>query len=204
MTLWTDFNNAEDTGAFNLIPKGSLLKVRMTLKPGGYDDPAQGWTCGFATRSEKTGSVFLNAEFIVLEGEYAKRKLWTLIGLQSANGHAWGDMGRSFIKGALNSAFGLLPQDVSPAAQAKRRIRDFGDLDGLVFAAQVSWERDDTGEDKAVIKAPVTPSHARYAEVMHGGGASAAHGGTSAPSGATTAAPRTTAAPVATRPTWAQ
>ena len=46
MTAWNDFNDAEQQQSFDLIPKGTLARVRMTLKPGGFDDPAQGWTGG--------------------------------------------------------------------------------------------------------------------------------------------------------------
>jgi len=32
---WTDFNDAEaQQGGFNLIPKGTLVPVRMTIRPG--------------------------------------------------------------------------------------------------------------------------------------------------------------------------
>ena len=34
---WQDFNDAEQQQGFDLIPKGALVKVRMTIKPG---DPA--------------------------------------------------------------------------------------------------------------------------------------------------------------------
>ena len=45
--LWNDFNSAQDNA--NLIPKGTLAKVRLTIRPGGFDDPAQGWTGGYRT-----------------------------------------------------------------------------------------------------------------------------------------------------------
>ncbi len=44
MTTWNDFNSADDQNNFDLIPKGTLVKVRMTIRPGGYDDASQGWT----------------------------------------------------------------------------------------------------------------------------------------------------------------
>ena len=31
--VWTDFNNAEVQQDYDLIPKGTLAKVRLTLKP---------------------------------------------------------------------------------------------------------------------------------------------------------------------------
>ena len=49
MSAWNDFNDAEQQQTFDLIPKGTVAKVRMTIKPGGYDDPNQGWTGGYAT-----------------------------------------------------------------------------------------------------------------------------------------------------------
>lgn len=35
----------------SLIPKGMLAKERLTLRAGGFDDPAQGWTGGYAVHS---------------------------------------------------------------------------------------------------------------------------------------------------------
>ena len=59
-TMWNDFNDARQNT--NLIPKGTLAKVRLTIRPGGFDDPSQGWTGGYATRGT-TGAVYLNAEY---------------------------------------------------------------------------------------------------------------------------------------------
>ncbi|ALN78558.1 hypothetical protein LA76x_0397 [Lysobacter antibioticus] len=175
----------------------------MTIKPGGYNDVNQGWLHGWATRGD-SGAVYLNGEFVVLEGQYARRKLWSLIGLHSDKGPTWGQMGRSFIKGALNSAFGLHPDDVSAAAQAGRCIESFADLDGLVFAGKVDWERDQHNEDKAVIKTPIMPDHPGYKEVMGvvpepGNG----QAGASVPAHVAHAA-QAAASPVAGRPVWAQ
>jgi len=105
MTAWNDFNDADaQQSGFDLIPKGTTVAVRMTIKPGGYDDPAQGWGGGYATESFETGSIYLAAEFVVTAGDHAKRKMWSNIGLHSKKGPTWGQMGRSFIRAALNSA----------------------------------------------------------------------------------------------------
>jgi hypothetical protein len=37
MGSWNDFNDAQSNT--NLIPKGTLAKVRLTIRPGGFDDP---------------------------------------------------------------------------------------------------------------------------------------------------------------------
>ena len=84
----------------------------------------------------------------------------------------------------------------SPQAQNARRIGGFADLDGLEFLAKVDWEKDQHGQDKAVIKQAIQPDHKDYAALM--GGAHAP-----APAPATPTAPAASA-PVAGRPSWAQ
>ena len=132
-----DFNSASEQTSFDLIPKGALVRVRMTVKPGGFDDASQGWTGGYATRNDNTGSVYLNCEFVVMEGQYARRKMWSLIGLYSPKGPEWSNMGRTFIKAVLNSARAIHPNDNGPAAQNARRINGFADLDGVVVHQQL-------------------------------------------------------------------
>lgn len=163
---WNDFNSAEEQSNYDVIPKGTLVKVRMTIKPGGYDDQQQGWTGGYATRNDTKGSVYLNCEFVVLEGKYAKRKMWSLIGLYSPNGPEWADMGRSFVRGILNSARGISGKDNSPNAQEARRINSFADLDGIEFIGKVGMGEDQNGEDKNEIRTAVTPDNKEYAALM--------------------------------------
>ena len=193
MSTWNDFNNADDQQSYDLIPKGTLTKVRMTIRPGGYDDPNEGWTGGYATRNDKTGSVYLNAEFVVTEGPYARRKVWSLIGLHSGKGPEWANMGRAFIKGILNSARGVHPSDETPQAQNARRISGFADLDGIEFVAKLDWEKDAKGDDKNVVKQAIAPDHKEYGTAM---------GAVSAP--APTPAASTQATSNAGRPSWAQ
>lgn len=163
---WNDFNSADDQSGFDVIPKGTLAKVRMTIKPGGHDDASQGWTGGWATRSNTTGAVYLNCEFVVLEGKYARRKIWSLIGLYSAKGPDWANIGRAFIKGILNSSRGVSNKDNSPAAQNARRINGLGCLDGVEFVARIDIEKDQNGDDKNVIKLAITPDNKEYASLM--------------------------------------
>ena len=157
---WNDFNDAKQVS--NLIPKGTIAKVQLTIRPGGYDDLTQGWTGGYVTRGS-TGAVYLSGEFTVLEGPYARRKIFTLIGLYSPKGPDWGNMGRSLVRGILNSARGISDKDASPQAQAARRITGLGDLDGLTFLAKIDVGKDANGEDKNEIRLAVTPDHKEYA-----------------------------------------
>ena len=206
---WNDFNDADaQHGSFDLIPKGTIVPLRMTIKPGGHDDHSQGWTGGYATESFDTGAVYLACEFVVTGGPFAKRKLWSNVGLHSRKGPTWGQMGRSFIRAALNSARNVHPQDNTPQAVAARRINSFADLDGIEFIARVDVEKDAKGEDRNVVKLAVEPDHKEYAALMGGAARSATGGGSSgAPAQAMPAyAPSARAAqPSATgRPSWAQ
>jgi hypothetical protein len=167
---WTDFNDARQNS--NLIPKGTIARVRLTIRPGGFSDPTQGWTGGYAKRGA-SGAVYLDAEYTVLEGQYARRKIWSMIGLFSPKGPDWANMGRSFVRGMLNSARGLSDKDNSPEAQNARRISGLGDLDGLEFVARIDVGSDSNGEEKNDIRQAVTRDHKEYAAVvgsMTGGG----------------------------------
>ena len=206
---WNDFNDAEaQQGAFDLIPKGTIVPLRMTIKPGGHDDHSQGWSGGYATLSLDTGAVYLACEFVVTAGPFAKRKMWSNVGLRSAKGPNWGQMGRSFIRAALNSSRNVHPQDNTPQAAAARRITSFADLDGIEVIARVDVEKDAKGQDRNVVKIAIEPDHRDYAALMGsvpkgptGGGNSGAPA-QAAPAFA--AATRPAQTPVSGRPTWAQ
>ncbi len=199
MGPWNDFNDAQSNA--NLIPKGTLAKVRLTIRPGGFDDASQGWTGGYATRGS-TGAVYLNGEFTVTEGQYAKRKIWSLIGLYSPKGPDWANMGRSLVRGMLNSARGISDKDNSPEAQAARRINGFADLDGIEFVARIDIGTDVNGEDKNEIRAAVTPDHRDYAQIM--GTAGQGYQAPSQPAPQPSTAQQPTAPATPGRPAWAQ
>lgn len=196
---WNDYNDAQQNAA--LIPKGTLAKVRLTIRPGGFDDPSQGWVGGYATRGA-SGAVYINGEFTVLEGPYARRKIFTLIGLYSPKGPDWANMGRSFVRGMLNSARGISDKDMSPQAQAARRITGFADLDGIEFVARIDVGTDANGEAKNEVRSAVTPDHKGYATV-------AGNQPAAMPAYAPPSVPPAVSAPPATpggtvRPTWAR
>lgn len=193
-----DFNSAAEPTVHDLIPKGTLVRVRMTIQPGGFDDASQGWSGGYATCSDQTGSVYLNCEFVVTEGPYARRKMWSLIGLYSPKGPEWANMGRTFIKAILNSARNVHPGDTSPAAQNARRISGFAELDGIEFLGRVDWEKDQNGQDKSVIKMAITPDHKEYSACMAGTAQAAP---ATSPQNSRVPADRT---PIPGRPSWAQ
>ena len=170
---WMDFSTADEQSGNDLIPAKTPVKVRMKLRPGGYDDASKGWTGGYATRSDASGSVYLDAEFTIMGGKYNKRKVWSLIGLHSSRGPKWEQMGRSFIRAALESARGVRPSDASESAMKARQISGFGDLDGLEFTAFVDIQKAEEGSgysDKNIIQNVLPATHKDYASLMQGQG----------------------------------
>ncbi|MDN5248420.1 MAG: hypothetical protein QWI36_04775 [Wolbachia endosymbiont of Tyrophagus putrescentiae] len=147
----TDFNTAKLQSS--LIPKGTIVKVKMAIKPGGYE-------C-WLTRSLATGSIYLNAEFTVIEGPYAKRKIYQMIGIKSGKTEgtedAWGESGRSMLRSILESARNINPHDASEKAVIARKVNSVADFNGLEFTAKVSIEADSRYGDRNRIAAVVTP-----------------------------------------------
>ena len=164
-----DFNGADtQDAAFDLIPANSLAKVCLTIRPGGAGP--EGWL----TQSKTSTALYLNTEAAVLEGPFARRRIYTRIGFRgkAAGGpgdDTYGNRGRALIRGILESARGVRADDQSEAARAARMIRSLGDLSGLEFVAKIGVERDKDRPDEPgrnVIKAAVGPNRANYAQLM--------------------------------------
>ena len=72
-----DFNGADSQdAAFDLIPANTLVKLCLTIRPGGAGP--EGWL----TQSKTSTALYLNTEAIVLEGPYARRRIYTRIGFR--------------------------------------------------------------------------------------------------------------------------
>src|SRR5258708_24156560 len=74
-----------------------------------------------------------------MDGEYARRKFWTLF---TVNGTTEGqataaDVSRRRLRAMLESARGIKPDDKSDAANAARRTASWGDFDGLRFIGPI-------------------------------------------------------------------
>ena len=141
----------------------------------------------------------------MLEGAYARRKMWSNIGLHSSKGPTWGQMGRSMIRGILNSARNVHPQDNTTYATSRRRIEGFHELDGIEFLARVDVEKDAKGENRNVVKLAVEPDHKDYASLMGvASKAPAAGGSTGAPAPTAPQQAATQRPAVPGKPAWAQ
>ncbi|WP_339045294.1 hypothetical protein [Candidatus Mesenet endosymbiont of Agriotes lineatus] len=158
--LLTDFNTAKSQS--NLIPAGTIAKVQIAIQPGGYDGDC------WLTKSRTTGSVYLNTEFIVTEGPYAKHRIYQIIGIKSSKADGedrWSEMGRSMIRSILESARNIHPHDTSEKAVLARKINATGDLNGLECLVKIGITADEYGE-KNKIAAVITPEHRAYTDFI--------------------------------------
>jgi hypothetical protein len=128
-----DFNDAGPQRSFDTIPDGTIATVCMKIRPGN---------AGEGGRSKDGNSEALDCEFVVLDGEYAKRKFWTLLTVDgTTEGHKEAaEINRKRICAMLESAHGIRPDDKSDAAKKARHITSYGDLDGLIFIVRIGVE----------------------------------------------------------------
>jgi hypothetical protein len=157
-----DFNDAEPQMDFSLIPANTIAKARLALRA------ANDFSDSFLTRSKNGDSTFLNCEFTILEGPYAKRKIFDKIGISGSD--QWINMGKARIRAILESAKNINPKDMSETAMSARKINSFEELNGLEVAIRVGIESDRSGvyQDKNKVASIITPDHLAYKEYTSG------------------------------------
>ena len=89
-----DFNGADtQDAAFDLIPANTLVRVTLTTRPGGAGP--EGWL----TQSKTSPALYLNTEAIIMEGPFARRRIYTRIGFRGKNAgsgdDSYGNRGRA-------------------------------------------------------------------------------------------------------------
>ena len=143
------------------------MRVTLTIRPGGAGP--EGWL----TQSKTSTALYLNTEAIIMEGPFARRRIYTRIGFRGKNAGSgddtYGNRGRALIRGILESARGIRAEDQSDAARSARMIRSLGEMSGLEFVARIGIERDKDRPDEPgrnAIKAAIGPAHGDYARVM--------------------------------------
>lgn len=171
-----DFNDAESNGGGDLIPKGTVAPVAMTVRPGSAGNG------GWLTQSRNSPYRYMDCEFTITEGPFAKRKFWSNIMVD----HDSPDeekvaktlgISRSKLRAILESAHGIDPKDESEAAKAKRIVTGYGDFSGLEFVAKIGIEPGSQGySDKNGLDSAVPVTSPDYAKAKGG----AATGKTSA------------------------
>jgi hypothetical protein len=153
-----DLNDAGPQRSFDLIPAGTIATVQMIIRMGGAGED------GWLTRSKDGGCEMFDCEFIVVDGEFAKRKIWQMLVLTgTTDGHAKAaEISRGFLRGVLESARNIKPNDTSEAAQGKRKA-DIGDFNNLRFIARIGIEKSKNPDfpDKNRLEA-VTPDQRQW------------------------------------------
>jgi hypothetical protein len=184
--------------SFDLIPDGTVATVSIHVRPGGVGED------GMLRRSKAGDAEMLDVEFTVIDGPYKGRKFWNnLLLVGTTDGQkkmAAGNLG--VLKAILDSALGLMPNDVSAEARAARTI-SVKRFEGMNFIAKIGEEKggprsDGSGNypDKNVLAGVITKDKTGWRAVeqqppFNGGG------------GAPSSTPSAPAAPVE-RPDWAR
>jgi hypothetical protein len=190
-----DYSNAPPPRGVDLIPIGTIASVQLHIIKGDAGED------GLLTRSKDGGCEMLNIQFTVVDGPYAKRKIWVYwITSGTTAGHAEAaEITRGMLRNILESAHGVKSTDMSDEAR-KLRTAEFQDFDGLICIVKVGIEKgkarnDGSGEnyqDKNVIAAVITPDRREWHAVeqpppFNGGGGVGA-GATAAGAAVTTPA----------------
>jgi hypothetical protein len=131
-----DFNDAGPQRSFAVIPADTIAPLQLKIRRGNAGPD------GMLKRSKAGDSEALDCELVVVEGPYAKRKLWSLMTVTgTTEGHATAaEITRRLLRGILESARGIRPDDMSEVAKQGRQITGYGDLDGLRFIGRIGVE----------------------------------------------------------------
>jgi len=200
-----DYSQTADPKDFSQpIPDGTVATVQMRIRPGGVGEG------NLLKRTASGEAEMLDCEFVIVDGEFVKRKFWDTFILEGTTDgqREMARTNRGRLKKILESARGI-KKDM-PAEQARALYQaDLKDFDNLMFIARVGLrkgeaKKDGSGNwpDKNFLAAAVSPDHREWrpteqAPPFGNGGAAAAPAGT-----ATTDAPPAGSAPIQP-PKWA-
>ena len=201
-----DYSDAPQPRGFDLIPFGTIAIVVMHIRPGGGGEDGQ------LTRSKEGNCEMLNVEYTVVDGSYARRKIFEN---QIINGTTQGqrDMAQHYYgvrKQILESAHNIKKGDKSPQALAAYRA-DLKDFDGLTFTVKIGIEKgkprkDGSGnyDDKNIIAAVITPGHEDYRPIVQTPSFNGSGVGSDANPSASSESPSSPTNPPIEPPPWAR
>src|SRR5262245_26324347 len=116
MTMPYDYSDAPPPRDIELIPANTIATLRLHIRPGDVGED------GMLKRSKNGDCEYLDAEFVVCDGEHAKRKFWSSLVLEGTTSGQQGiaQSSRGLLKLMLDSAFGVKPDDHSPQERGVR------------------------------------------------------------------------------------
>jgi hypothetical protein len=157
-----DLNTAETQRTREVIPADTVAVIQMNIRPGDAGN-------GKWLKTSKDGaSRGLDTEFTLVDGEHAKRKLWSRLTLEGeTDGHKDArDISMRTLRAILESARGIRPDDQSDAAVAARKVTDWGDFDGIRFIGRIGVEPAKNGyAAKNTLREVVTPERKNWHQV---------------------------------------
>ena len=164
-----NFNNAESTKPeFTIIPANTIVKASLVIRPGECEVDK------YLTKSPHSGSIYLACEFIVLEGPFARRKIFQNIGIigtaKEGDNDSFGKRGRSLLRAIIESFRNIMPNDESETAQNARKINHFGELNGITPIVKIGIDNDKSGKygDRNYIISAITPDKKDYGQFIAG------------------------------------
>jgi hypothetical protein len=169
-----DMNDAEPQMSGEIIPDGTFAKVTMAIRPGGVDGQSEiDQALLKAPKDPASDVLMLDCEFTVVEGPHARRKFWQMFTVQGGkvdeNGVSIGwKISKSCFRAMIDSALGLLPDDMSEAAKQKRVLRGLADLNGISFVAKIGVDRNPQYKDKNKLDRVVLPNEKEWQAIMRG------------------------------------
>ena len=161
-----NFNDAPEQKDFSdLIPGGTLARLKLEIiKPEG---PDVGSMPGL-TRSATSTAEMVNCSFKIVSAPLQGRQLWQNLTVLNSSQKAI-DINRALIRGILESARGIKPNDVSDLAARARQLETFLDLDGIEFVGKIAIEPPKDGYGaKNKLAIAITPDKPEYQAVMNG------------------------------------
>jgi hypothetical protein len=175
-TMAINLNEADNQDRA-IMPAGPYW-VKARIRPGQAGDD------GLLRLAKNAHSLMLDLQLTVIDNdEWRGKQIFDLItcdlleydqsedplaipplkGTNLANLQTSVRMGRSKLKAMINSAYGLMPNDDSDQARAKRTIESFGAFDGLCFMAQVEVQpARDSFKERNVVDFIIEPGDPAY------------------------------------------
>jgi hypothetical protein len=141
-------------GGGERLQDGDISKFTIEIQPGGYTDLLAGLPDGIATEGQ-TGSLFIKMKLTTAGNQWIYHRL----GIHSPKGPNYKNMGLRDARRILDSHYGLRSDDVSDEAIAKRKLRSFAELNGMVIQARVKKQKD---SDYLELDTILTASDAEY------------------------------------------
>ena len=164
-----DFNAAdEQRESAGAIPAGSMVKVRLTVRP-----PQVAGSDPMLKLSKKGDCEMLDCEFEVIAGQFATRKIWNnyiIDGVSDGHKKA-GQISMRTMRAIVEATRGISPKDQSPAATQARVIAGWSDLQGAEFGIVVGIDQPKPGDRYVnnTIKRILTADDEQYQAIMAGG-----------------------------------